>query len=91
MRRTVRSILVVMLALTGVVAVAVAGVVTSFVALAATALIVPGTGDPNANVVPGYMENAVSRYLRQTRCFEGGAPNGCDVAVLTPASTPPPT
>ncbi|CAJ1579742.1 PE-PPE domain-containing protein [[Mycobacterium] wendilense] len=77
-----------MLALTGVVAVAVAGVVTSFVALAATALIVPGTGDPNANVVPGYMENAVSRYLRQTRCFEGGAPNGCDVAVLDPSVDP---
>ncbi len=78
MRRTVRSILVLMLALTGVVAVAVAGVVTSFVALAATALIVPGTGTPNANVVPGYMQNAVGRYLTQTRCYENGNPSGCD-------------
>ncbi|BBZ02756.1 hypothetical protein MCHIJ_21930 [Mycolicibacterium chitae] len=77
MRRAVRSIFVLILALVGVVAVAVAGTLTSFVAMAATALIVPGTGDPDANVIPGYMQNAVNRYLTNTRCFENGAANGC--------------
>ena len=41
------------------------GVVTAFLAavsLAATALIVPGTGDPDANIVAGYRQNFVDRY-----------------------------
>jgi pimeloyl-ACP methyl ester carboxylesterase len=41
------------------------GVATAFLAavsLAATALIVPGTGDPDANIVAGYRQNFVDRY-----------------------------
>ena len=30
---------------------------------AATALIVPGTGTPNANIVENYMEHAADRYV----------------------------
>ena len=37
-------------------------------ALGATALIVPGTGTPNANIVPNYMQNAVDYYLQGTFC-----------------------
>lgn len=86
MRQALRGLFVLICALLGVVAVAVAGTITSFVALAATALIVPGTGTPNANVLPGYMQNAVSRYLTQTRCFVNGVANGCDVAVPDPSA-----
>lgn len=54
------------------------GVVTalmSAVSLAATALIVPGTGTPDANVVEGFKENAQTRYL---------APfSNCDDATCT--------
>lgn len=40
--------------------------VTALVTLAATALIVPGTGVPNPQAVPGYMENAVGYYISPT-------------------------
>src|SRR5689334_9679877 len=32
-------------------------------AFGATALIVPGTGTPNANIVAGYLQNATDRYI----------------------------
>ena len=44
-------------------------------ALGATALIVPGTGTPNANIVPNYMQNARDYYLQGTACTTNG---GCD-------------
>jgi hypothetical protein len=56
--------------------VGVAIALTSAVSLAATALIVPGTGTPNANVVENFMENAVDRYMQGTFC---GTEGGCDV------------
>lgn len=40
--------------------------VTMAVALAATALIVPGTGTPNPDVVPNYVANAVNGYIKPT-------------------------
>ena len=49
---------------------------TSAISLAATALIVPGTGTPNANIVPNYMQNAVDYYLQDTFCGQPGG--GCD-------------
>lgn len=45
---------------------AAASTVTAAVALAATALIVPGTATPNPAAVPDYMENAVGYYIAPT-------------------------
>lgn len=47
--------------------------VVAAVSLAATALIVPGTGTPDANEVENYLENFRDYYM-QTPCEEGG---GC--------------
>ena len=55
----------VVLSLLGLFSTAVLGAMTALVAavsLAATALIVPGTGTPNANIVTNYMEHFVDRY-----------------------------
>ncbi|WP_101948207.1 PE-PPE domain-containing protein [Mycobacterium sp. 3519A] len=64
MRKTARAFVLVLLAL---LTSAVLGISSAFVAAfalgATTALIVPGTGTPNANNVTNYMENARSRYL----------------------------
>lgn len=61
---------VVVLLLLGVVSTAVMGVVTALVAAvslaATTALIVPGTGTPDANVVEDYMPNFWDRYIAGT-------------------------
>lgn len=51
------------LALLAAVIVTVASTLSLAVALAATALIVPGTGTPNANIVGGYLENARDYYI----------------------------
>ena len=56
---------------------AVLGAVTALIAavsLAATALIVPGTGTPNANNVNLYMPNFRDYYMRDTPCTEA---DGC--------------
>ncbi|OBF32942.1 hypothetical protein A5724_20090 [Mycobacterium sp. ACS1612] len=64
MRKTARAFALVLLAL---LTSTVLGISSAFVAAfalgATTALIVPGTGTPNANNVTDYMENARSRYL----------------------------
>ena len=51
------------LALLSAVFLTIAATLSLAVALAATALIVPGTGTPNANIVAGYMENARDYYI----------------------------
>ena len=54
---------------------AVLGAVTALIAavsLAATALIVPGTGTPNANVVGDYRENFRDYYMQGTPCTDDG-------------------
>lgn len=61
-----RAARVIVLSIFGLLSTAALGALTallSAVALAATALIVPGTGTPNANIVDKYLENARSRYL----------------------------
>ncbi|MGK2866625.1 MAG: PE-PPE domain-containing protein [Mycobacterium sp.] len=57
-----RSITTVLTLLTTVL-ITVATTLSMAVALAATALIVPGTGTPNANIVGGYLENARDYYI----------------------------
>lgn len=62
MRSARRSITTVLTLLTAIL-ITVASTLTMAVALAATALIVPGTGTPNANIVGDYMENARDYYI----------------------------
>ncbi|MGU3500423.1 PE-PPE domain-containing protein [Mycobacterium sp. C31M] len=62
MRIARRSICAVVSVLLAVVLTA-ASTLSLAVALAATALIVPGTGTPNANIVGGYLENARDYYI----------------------------
>ncbi|MFL0243565.1 PE-PPE domain-containing protein [Mycobacterium sp. SMC-21] len=61
--RTIPATLAVMLTVLGTVLLGVVSMVTAAFTLAATALIVPGTGTPNANIVPGYRENADTYYI----------------------------
>jgi hypothetical protein len=86
MRKPAHALVLVLLAL---VTSAVLGVTSAFMAAfalgAATALIVPGTGTSNANVVADYRENAADRYIAP---FEScTSTDGCDlVGVDYPAS-----
>lgn len=63
MRKVIHSAAITVAALIGAVALAIGSAMSSAVSLAATAFIVPGTGTPNANVVGGYMEQALDRYI----------------------------
>jgi len=85
MRQFSRAFVVAVLAILSSV---VLGVTSAFMAAlalgATTALVVPGTGTPNANIVTNYMENARSRYMAPfTSCTD----NTCDLqGVNYPAS-----
>ncbi len=61
--RTIPAALAVMLTVLSTVLLGVVSMVTAAFTLAATALIVPGTGTPNANIVAGYKENADNYYI----------------------------
>ncbi len=61
--RTIPAAVTVMLTVLGTVLLGVVSIVTASFTLAATALIVPGTGTPNANIVAGYKENADNYYI----------------------------
>ena len=63
MRAKLRAVAVVLMALLGVVLMGIASAFTAALTWAATVLIVPGTGTPNANVVAGYKENARDYYI----------------------------
>jgi PE-PPE domain len=66
-----KAIRVVGLFVLGLLSTAVLGAVTALMAavsLAATALIVPGTGTPNANIVGNYLENFRDYYMQDTPC-----------------------
>ncbi len=86
MRKSARALALVVLSLLTAV---VLGVTSAFMAAfalgAATALIVPGTGTPNANIVADYRENAADRYIGP---FEPcTSTDGCNlVGVNYPAS-----
>lgn len=89
MRRTVRSILVLFVAMLGAVGLVIGSAFAAALAFGATALIVPGTGTHNIlppNAVTGYKENAADRYINVSGqpCSSGG---DCDlVGVDYPAS-----
>lgn len=70
MRSQVRAVVLVVVSLITAVTLGVASAFVSAVAFGATALIVPGTGTPNADVVDGYRENAWSRYIDGVACTE---------------------
>src|SRR4051812_10906957 len=61
--RPLRSLIVAILTVLGVAAIAIASTVTSAVTLAATALIVPGTGEPNPDAIANLETNAVKYYI----------------------------
>lgn len=61
--RTIPAAVAVMLTVLSTVLLGVVSMVTAAFTLAATALIVPGTGTPNANIVVGYKENADNYYI----------------------------
>jgi hypothetical protein len=85
MRKFSRAFVVAVLALLSSVVLGVTSAFMASLALgAATALIVPGTGTPNANIVTNYMENARDRYMAPfTSCTD----NTCDLqGVNYPAS-----
>ena len=80
MRRITRSVLVTLLAILGSITLAIGSAFTAAFAYGAIALIVPGTGTPNANIVAGYLEQARDRYLTTTACGADGS--GCPDANL---------
>lgn len=87
MRKAVR---IVFLFVVGLLSSAFLGVMTAMVtavSLAATApiaLVVPGTGTPNANIVTNYMEQARDRFMRTTACTVA---NSCELdGINYPAS-----
>jgi hypothetical protein len=90
MRKSARSILLVVLALLSAVTLGVAAMVTSaaFSLAASTALIMGGTGTPNPDQEPGYMENVTSYYIYPyTSCT---AVINCEtVSVFTPETAWP--
>lgn len=62
-RSTARPVALALSALLSTIVLWLASMLTLAVALAATALIVPGTGTPNANIVGNYLENARDYYV----------------------------
>ena len=70
MHSRLRSVALVFFALLTTVLLGIASAFVSALALAATALIVPGTATPNANVVAGYRENVRNWYLQGTACTD---------------------
>ena len=66
------------------------GIASAFmgaVALGATALIVPGTGTPNANIVDDYLDNAWDRYIDGVVCTVADECDNPDlVGINYPAS-----
>src|SRR5689334_14518069 len=69
MRKSARALVLVVIS---VFATAVLGVMSAFTAAfalgAATALVVPGTGTPNANIVENYLVHARDYYMQGTVC-----------------------
>lgn len=87
MRKVGRVVRIFLLSLLSTAVLAAATAIVAAVSLAATVLIVPGTGTPNANNVGGYMENFRDYYMR-TPCSttQGGCPDSGLKGVDYPAS-----
>jgi len=63
MRKSARIVFLFVVGMLSSVALGVATALTAAVCLATTALIVPGTGTPNANNVADYLKHATNRYI----------------------------
>lgn len=63
MKKVVHSAWVALATLLGTIVLVVGATMSAAVSLAAKAFVVPGTGTPNANVVGGYLEQALDRYI----------------------------
>ena len=72
MRKSARALLLIFLAFVTSALLAIGSAFVSALAFGATALIVPGTGTPNANIVTGYMANARDRFMTTTTCIGAG-------------------
>ncbi|KUI44985.1 hypothetical protein AU197_12035 [Mycobacterium sp. IS-1590] len=68
MRKCIRVVLLALLGLLSATVLGAAAALVAAVSLAATALIVPGTGTPNANSVGEYMPNFRDYYMQKTQC-----------------------
>jgi hypothetical protein len=85
MRKSARALVLVVLAVLTSTVLGVASAFMASLALGATALIVPGTGTPNANIVTDYLKNANDRYIEPFNSV--CANNGCNpTGVDYPAS-----
>ena len=88
MRKCIRGVLLVVLSLLSTAALSVAMALTSTVSLAATALIVPGTGTPDANIVGNYAGEFRDYYIDTANpsCAADSVP-ACDLdGINYPAS-----
>jgi PE-PPE domain len=72
MRNTARTFMIVVLSVLTTVVLGVASAFMAALALGAAALIVPGTGTPNANIVGEYRENFRNYYMQETACNDVG-------------------
>jgi pimeloyl-ACP methyl ester carboxylesterase len=87
MRKAARVVVLFFLGLLSSVFVGVAMALMSAVSLAATALIVPGTGTPDANMVSDYRENAADRFIAPFSDPTCTSTNGCTLTGINyPAS-----
>ena len=76
MRKRSRAVVLVFVSLLTTFLLGIASAFVSALALGATALIVPGTGTPNANIIPDYLEHARDYYMKETACNNTGTSNG---------------
>ncbi|MDT5070453.1 MAG: hypothetical protein QOK02_6608 [Mycobacterium sp.] len=86
MRKTARAIGIIVVSLIASVALGIASAFTAAFAFGATALIVPGTGTPDATHVAQYMENARDYYMGGTACANGGCTDADLHSIVYPAS-----
>ncbi|UNB51465.1 PE-PPE domain-containing protein [Mycolicibacterium sp. YH-1] len=68
MRKSARVIGLVFVSIIGTIGLAIGAVFGAAFAAGAIALLVPGTGTPNANIVADYRENIRDRFLQTTSC-----------------------
>ncbi|WP_161600536.1 PE-PPE domain-containing protein [Mycolicibacterium hodleri] len=68
MRRTIRSVGILLVAMLGTVGLAIGSAFSAALAFGAIGLFVPGTGTPDANGIANYLSNARDRYTLNTPC-----------------------
>src|SRR5689334_2360913 len=74
MRKTARTMLLVVLTFLGTVVLGVTAAMTAAMTMATTALIVPGTGTHNVLTAPQYRDNARDYYMTHTPCVGASCP-----------------